>query len=233
VLTRALGALPKGAKPPKPGDSSKKLSDAQRAVVDAEKQQLAAAQALVAVWQGFDAALDSTPELIGTPLTLSALALNDAPLSHALWFQAHPDLAALPPRVRDEPDLATRIGMAPIRIAWVRRYLKTLSPEVQQLVAQQESARFEQDETAALDFERAYMAYRNAASGNADANTQAQLRDLAAQAAGKLSLYAQPSKQPSGSQAFGLTLLAQGAPASEHARKAVDEAYSMTRLRLL
>jgi hypothetical protein len=227
----AIARLPKREKAPKPNDPAMKLSEAQRAVQSAEAVQLAAAQALIAVWQSFDAALDASPELIGTPLTLGALTLNDVPLSHALWFEAHPDSPSLPSRIRDEPDLAARLGMAPIRIAWVRRYLKTLSPEVQQLVGQQESARFERNETETLEFEKAYVAYRMAGGSAADAAAQTRLRDAAAIAAGKLDLYTQEADRQLG--AFGLFLVERGAPASPDTTKAIAAAYTGTRLRLL
>jgi hypothetical protein len=230
-LGAALVKQPKSAKRPKPG-ADKHPSEAESAVTAAQAEQEQAAQALIGIWQRFDAALDSAPELVGTPLTLSALSLNDVPLSHAFWFKAHPDVAALPPRIADETDLATRIGMAPIRIAWVRRYLKTLSPEVQQLVAEQESTRFEQDQDATMAFEQAYTAYRIAVLSGAAPDAQAKLRDSAALAAGKLGLYTRQKEQPV-ARAFGLVLLAEGSPASPQTQQALASAYAATRLRLL
>jgi hypothetical protein len=162
------------------------------------------------------------------------LTLNDAPLSQALWFEGHPDALTPAPSLADEKSPAARLGMAPIRIAWARRYLVASSPDVQALVGYEESERFARHERAALEFQRAFVDYRLAErAGGAARGDLTALRDAAALAAGALGIYTTGSDQRP--VALGLRLLATpNAPASAtDVVPAVRAAYEGARLRLL
>jgi len=86
----------------------------------------------------------------------------------------------LPPSVQDEPQLELRVAMAPIRIAWARRYLAMLSPQIQQLAGHQEAEGFVRDERATRSFAQAYVSYRRAL---VNATVSAELTALRDQAA--------------------------------------------------
>jgi hypothetical protein len=188
----------------------------------------------VHAWRSFDANLDAAPELGGTPLTLSVLTLNDAYLSQALWYEEHPDALGLAPRLQDEKDPAARVAMAPVRIAWARRYLVTLAPELQALVGHDESERFDQYQRTTLEFQQRFVSYRVALGENTKSPADiAELRNGAALAAGALGLYTSEAEQPA--SAFGLSLLQapHATAASSDAVLAVQNAYDGVRLRLL
>jgi hypothetical protein len=124
--------------------------------------------------------------------------------------------------------------MAPIRIAWARRYLVALSSEVQALVGYEESERFARYERAALDFQRAYVAYRKALATPATPEPQlSTLRDAAALGAAHLGLYnVAASERP---EPLGLALLrSSNTPAADSdISPKVRAAYDAARLRLL
>jgi hypothetical protein len=162
------------------------------------------------------------------------LTLNDAPLSQALWFEAHPDNLADAPRLHDEKDAGARLAMAPIRIAWARRYLVALSSEVQALVGYEESERFTRYEQTAFDFQRAYVAYRKALASTATPRAElSSLRDDAALSAAKLGLYTSGANEPP--QPLGLALLRapNAAASSADITSKVRDGYDAARLRLL
>jgi hypothetical protein len=234
TLKTAAFALDKKSKLPLLAANEKaandKLSEAQKAVIAAKKQRLEASQRVIQAWEKFDAALDSSPELAGTALTLAALTLNDAPLSEALWFSQHPDDLNTAPRLKDEKSPSARLGMAPIRIAWARRYLKTVSTDVQELVGHKESERFLNGEEAAFAFETAYVQYRLAVVQNAA--ERGQLRDAAATAAARLGVYARAgnTQEPMGKS----MLKTEGIPEpGKGTAEAVAKEYDGVRLRLL
>ena len=216
------------------GSPPASLGAPERAVLDAKHARLERARDVIAAWRRFDTELEAAPELHGSELTLSVLTLNDAPLSQALWFEAHPDSLADAPRLHDEKDAAARLAMAPIRIAWARRYLVALSSDVQALVGYEESERFTRYEQTALDFQRAYVAYRKALASTATPRTElSSLRDDAALGAAHLGLYTNgPNEAP---QPLGLALLrAPNAPASStDITSKVRDGYDAARLRLL
>lgn len=233
-LVTSVSRLDKKQKAPKYGANDAGLGNAERDVLALKQKRLDRAREVISAWRSFDASLEASPELGGTPLTLSVLTLNDALLSHALWFEAHPDALGTAPRVRDERDPAARVAMAPVRIAWARRYLVTLAPELQALVGHDESERFERYESAALEFQQAIINYRLAVAGSTKTRSEVlELRNRAALAAGALGLYTSEAEQPP--TAFGLTLLeAPNAPAAaSDALVAIQTAYDGVRLRLL
>ncbi|HTV17095.1 MAG TPA: hypothetical protein VMG12_00450, partial [Polyangiaceae bacterium] len=233
-LSLAAAALPRKARVPAYGTSAAGLAAPERAVADAKRARLERARDVIAAWRTFDAQLEAAPELRGSELTLSVLTLNDAPLSQALWYEAHPDELGDAPSARSEKDSAARIAMAPIRIAWARRYLVALSDEVQALVGYEESERFTRYESAALDFQKAYLAYRKAQSTSGAPRPDAPaLRDAAALAAGALGIYtSRGNERP---EPLGVALLSRAnAPASSSdVATQVREAYDAQRLRLL
>jgi hypothetical protein len=216
------------------GTPAASLAAPERAVVDAKHARLERARDVIAAWRRFDTQLEAAPELHGSELTLSVLTLNDAPLSQALWFEAHPDSLADAPRLHDEKDAGARLAMAPIRIAWARRYLVALSSEVQALVGYEESERFTRYEQAAFDFQRAYVAYRKALASTATPRAElSSLRHDAALGAAKLGLYTNaPNEAP---QALGLALLSapNAAASSADITSKVRDGYDAARLRLL
>jgi hypothetical protein len=216
------------------GTPAASLAAPERAVVDAKHARLERARDVIAAWRRFDTQLEAAPELHGSELTLSVLTLNDAPLSQALWFEAHPDSLADAPRLHDEKDAGARLAMAPIRIAWARRYLVALSSEVQALVGYEESERFTRYEQAAFDFQRAYVAYRKALASTATPRAElSSLRHDAALGAAKLGLYTNaPNQAP---QALGLALLSapNAAASSADITSKVRDGYDAARLRLL
>jgi hypothetical protein len=231
----ALSAAALGKKRiPAYGTAPAALSAPERAVLDAKHARLERARDVVAAWRHFDAQLEAAPELHGSELLLAVLTLNDAPLSQALWFEAHPDNLGDAPGLHDEKDTVSRLGMAPIRIAWARRYLVALSSEVQALVGYEESERFARYERAALDFQRAYVAYRKALATPATPHAQlSSLRDDAALSAGHLGLYSVAAGERP--EPLGLALLRTSnapAAASDISPK-VRAAYDAARLRLL
>jgi hypothetical protein len=93
------------------------------------------------------------------------LTLNAAPPPQALWFEAHPNALSRAPSLASEKNTAARMNMAPIRIAWVRRYLTAPSSDVQTLI--ERSERFARHERAALGFQRAFVEYRRAQGAGA------------------------------------------------------------------
>ena len=131
------------------------------------------------------------------------------------------------------PDPA-RVAMAPIRIAWARRYLVALSGDVHALVGYEESERFSRYESATLDFQRAFIAYRKAQRASAaEPEGVTALRDAAALAAGALGIYTSSGNERP--RPLGLALLeSPNAPASSSdIASKVRSAYDATRLRLL
>jgi len=146
----------------------------------ARERRNAAAARVVTAWEDLDRALRERPIFDGQALVLAVFRLNDALLTHALWFTTDPGTSAWPPRLADlsvaTPEArARKLALAPARAVWARRYADLLAGPARELVELQEADRFEELERRALDFERA-MAVLNgvdiAAEAPADGGAQ-------------------------------------------------------------
>src|SRR5262249_42469998 len=93
---RARTAL-HGASEPSVDADGKSLGPAQRSVWESKLARRNQARKVVDAWKVFDRALASEPLLAGSSTTLASFTLDDAVLSHALWFTTHPDAATLAP----------------------------------------------------------------------------------------------------------------------------------------
>ncbi|MEW5853248.1 MAG: hypothetical protein AB2A00_30990 [Myxococcota bacterium] len=160
------------------------------ALVEREKQ----AKAVVAAWREFDMTLESNPWLLGTPLVLAVFQLNDAMLSHALWFLDNRDTDKLPPRLAEAETAGAKATMAPVRMAWLQRYAPALGRRLQDVVSYQESERFLEYEQQLLVLERSVEAFRTGLSSEGMGVMQHAWR--AAEAAAALGLYAERNGRP-------------------------------------
>ena len=117
----------------------------------------AAAREVIKAWEDFDEALASHHSLDDTSAAYAVFTLNDALVSRARAYalSTKPDIP-LPLSDKNYPDAATRARMLPPRVMWAKRYLADAGASVQYLLAYQESDRFRQYESAAVDFERAF-----------------------------------------------------------------------------
>jgi hypothetical protein len=172
-------ALPRGAK-----------SSAANAARTARN---AAAERLVDAWRTFDAALAASPALAGDPIVLSVFALDDAVLTRARYYAVKPDATDLAPALTGESAKSLTPGqrarIAPLRIAWERRYGGLLGPSERDIVAYQETDRFAEFERRAQAFEQAYVAFHVAARNGVSAPRIVELATRAASAASQMSLY--------------------------------------------
>lgn len=153
-----------------------------------------AAERVVGAWSRFDDRLASSPWLVDDPISLAVFTLNDAVLSHALYFLATPDAATLPGAFLDDrarlDGPVVRVKAAPIRVAWARRYAELLGPNAQDVLAFEETQRFAAFEADTRAFEAAYVAFVLGTRPGKPA--PADLADQAARAiegAAKLTLY--------------------------------------------
>lgn len=120
-----------------------------------------AAGEIIKAWEAFDLALMSKPALIASPSVLGIFRLNDALLTHALWYAMQPSTTEWPKALaamdRTTPeDKGLLLAIAPARAVWARRYLGFWQGPARQLVELQEAQRFEYLEQQALLFEASY-----------------------------------------------------------------------------
>jgi len=200
-----------------------------------------AAARVVDAWRTFDQGLAGSPWLADDPSALSAFTLDDAVLSRALYFTAVPDADDLAPELSDPKakiDPRVRVEMAPLRVAWERRYAPLIGDAARDLLAYQEAQRFDAFEQRDAAFERAYVAFEAATRGG-PAPVTGDLADAAiaaADAAADIGLYR-------GAGNGGATPLAQvildelgragGRTVSADVRSRVMAGYQQRRLRFL
>ncbi|HEX2659827.1 MAG TPA: hypothetical protein VHU40_16195 [Polyangia bacterium] len=125
------------------------------------------AQIIVQAWQDFDEALRATPEIAGNALVLGAFRLNDAILTHALWYTTDEKTTTWPRKLADlnaASDKVRKLAIAPARAVWARRYAALLEGPARELIELQEASRFETMEAEALEFERAMAALEGPAT---------------------------------------------------------------------
>jgi hypothetical protein len=237
----ALGALgPREREPLAPASG---LSPAQLAVLDAKKERLGHAAAVVEAWRRFDEALGAKPELERSTAPLALFLLNDVQLAHALWWQAKADDARVgvecrrppparqrcgPPPLGLEPDPLVRSAAAPLRVSWARRYLNPLGQRLQRLLVFEASEQFARREAQTLAFEAALIEYRLAEHGRVEGSQAGVLRANAALRAAELGLFGGAG---SARAAYGVELLGPSSGVPE--RDAVLAAYRERHLRLL
>ena len=179
-----------------------RLSQRQRAVVQAKRQRSEAAGKVVEAWRQFDQHVSAAPELVGPTLVLAVFGLNDAILTRALWFADNPDarthapaLTGAPPngkaaRLRAAEGVASRLRRAPPRLAWRNRYQGLLGVRMGALLDFQEAERFRDFERDVLAFEVAATELFAGTGNDRGANPRAPVvRRTAALAAARLGLY--------------------------------------------
>jgi hypothetical protein len=178
-----------------------------RTLVEAKKTRREHARAVIAAWRAFDQKLQTNGWLLGSPLVLGVFTLNDAVLSRALYVDSHPDDLELPPRLMGSPapPPRVRIVMAPLRVAWAKRYQLLVGPNARLALEQEETDRFRLMEQRTADFERATVSFLAARRAGA-ANTSALGID-AAKGAAVLGLY---RKEKGGWVSYADWLLAEG-----------------------
>jgi hypothetical protein len=164
-----------------------------------------AAKDIVAAWAKFDTALQRSPALANNTLVLNVFRLNDAILTHALWFALQPDTTTWPQKLAaltKPADTALKLAIAPARAVWARRYAGMLKGPARSLVELQEAQRFETFEALTLQFEQAYAGSgcavaQAAGKGPCQANSLPALdaQVTAASTAAALGLYAGPPAQ--------------------------------------
>ena len=199
-----------------------------------------AAGRVVDAWRTFDQALASSPWLADDPAALSAFTLDDAVLSRALFFTVRPEADDLAPELSDpgaKLDPVIRVEMAPLRVAWERRYAPLIGDAARDVLAYQEAQRFEAFERRDAAFERAYVAFEVAARGG-PAPKAGDLTDAAvaaAVAAADLGLYrdAGAGRVPVAQAIFDELGRAGGGAVPAEARAQVTAAYEQRRLRFL
>lgn len=155
-VLRARARLNERSKPgartaaPESGEARAELSAAQQ-------KRHAAARQVIEAFRRFDDGLRSDPWITAAGVELAAFLLNDAVLTRALFIDARPDADALPGRITEIEDPLLRAQMAPLRIAWARRYANPLGPDAQRLIQYEEANRFSKAEAAVLEFEQAFV----------------------------------------------------------------------------
>jgi hypothetical protein len=174
-------------------------------------RRLDAARSVIDAWRTFDRQLEESPWLADDPTALAAFTLDDAVLSHALYFEVVPEADHLPPRFLAEPPAETpkpkpgqkpakpaaapkltpdlRVKTAPLRIAWARRYASLIGNKSQELLAFEETARFRAFEERAARFEVAYVELQVALHGKAAKELLATKAAAAALAAAQMGLH--------------------------------------------
>ena len=202
------------------------------------------AEQVVEAWRAFDAALAGSPWLVDDPTALSAFTLDDAVLSHALYFIVVPEAAELPPPLSAEPGAAqgsklpelVRVKIAPIRIAWARRYAALVGPKASELLAIEEARRFEGFERRAAAFERAYVALAVALrkGSRPDAGELAAASAPAIRAAAEIGLYRETPEGRRGMASILAALVRQaGGPVPAELEQLIADGQQQRRLRFL
>lgn len=181
-------ALP-GKQPAAAGSASPQ----QEAMVAARERRRQHAREVIDAWSRFDEGLQSSEWLAGNPSVLAAFELNDAVLTQALWFDLQPDTSELPPLLGAESKSrlspSVRVQIAPLRVAWARRYAAMMGSNVRDVLSFEEAQRFIDYQRGASDFASAtveFLLARKNAPGDPDLQAKAV---RAALAAAKLGLY--------------------------------------------
>jgi hypothetical protein len=123
----------------------------------------AAAREVIKAWEEFDEALAGHRSLDDTAAAYAVFTLKDAMVSRARAYEKSA-AAAIPPILNEKnyPSAAARARMLPPRVMWAKRYLANTGSATQQMITFQEAARFQSDEAAAFEFERAYVDFLKA-----------------------------------------------------------------------
>lgn len=205
----------------------------------ARKARTAAAKRLIDAWAAFDHGLDAAPELANDAIVLTVFTLDDAVLTHARYWAEKTTANDLPPSLTDKPSPRTltpmlRARIAPLRVAWEKRYAPLLGAKAREIVSSQETARFKGFEQRAAAFEAAYVDFLVAAHGSEPAGRMQELAIAAATRASEMGLY---RDIPGGRVPEASRILAVLGAGGEQAQKAVqatiDQNYQLRRLRLL
>jgi hypothetical protein len=199
----------------------------------------AAANRLIDAWAAFDRSLEASPGLASDAIVLSVFTLDDAVLTHARYWAAVPSANGLAPSLADPsstkalpPMLRARI--APLRVAWEKRYTPLLGPSAREVVAYQETARFEGFEQRAAAFEAAYVAFLVAAHGGEPAGRLLDIATAAATRASGMGLYRDtPDGRVSEASRILAVLGAHGEQAPSDVLATIAQNYQVRRLRLL
>jgi hypothetical protein len=154
----------------------------------------AAANRLIDAWAAFDHALESSPGLASDAMVLSVFALDDSVLSRARYYVEVPSASDLAPMLTAQPQPrslspALRARIAPLRVAWEMRYAPLLGPQARDIVAYEETRRFEALEQRAQAFEIAYVDFLVAARTGAAPGRLLELATAAALRASGMGLY--------------------------------------------
>jgi hypothetical protein len=199
----------------------------------------AAANRLIEVWAAFDRNLEASFGLASDAIVLSVFTLDDAVLTHARYWAAVPSANGLAPSLTDPasakalpPMLRARI--APLRVAWEKRYAPLLGPSAREIVAYEETARFAGFEQRAAAFEAAYIDFLVAAHGSEPSGRLLDLAIAAATRASGMGLY---RDTPDGRLAEASRILAvvgaHGEQAPSNVLATIAQNYQVRRLRLL
>jgi len=174
----------RGAPEPAVDAASKSLGPAQHAVWETKVARRDQAMKVVEAWKAFDQGLAGDPLLAGSSTALASFTLDDAVLSHALWFTTHPDATTLAPlltaRAASPPAPARgkrgapvapaalfpltasaieRLELAPLRVVWMRRLGGAIGSQSRDILDMQEYERFRQFEARTRAFEDSLVEY--------------------------------------------------------------------------
>jgi hypothetical protein len=224
-LRTALAAQPKGPDSP--------------AACAARDARTAAAQKLIDVWAAFDHALEGSLSFASDAMVLSVFTLDDAVLTRARYWAAVPSANDLAPMLTAQPvprslTPALRARIAPLRVAWGARYAPILGPNERDIVAYQETQRFQAFEQRAYAFETAYVDFLIAAKTGA---APAKLLEVATSAATRASGMGLYRDSPAGriTEASNILAITQshGKQASSAVLADIELNYRARRLRFL
>jgi hypothetical protein len=199
----------------------------------------AAANRLIDAWAAFDRGLEASPALASDAIVLSVFTLDDAVLTHARYWAAVPSANGLAPSLTDPSSAKTlapvlRARIAPLRVAWDKRYAPMLGPSEREIVAYQETARFAAFEQRAAAFETSYVDFLVAAHGDEAPGRLLEVATAAATRASGMGLYHDtPGGRLSEASRILAVLEAHGQQAPSDALATIAHNYQVRRLRLL
>jgi hypothetical protein len=224
-LRVALASQPKGPDTP-----------AVRAARDART---AAANKLIEAWAVFDRTLEASPLLASDAMVLSVFTLDDSVLTRARYYAAVPSATGPAPTLTGQPmptslTPALRVRIAPLRVAWEQRYAALLGPHGRDIVAYQETKRFEAFEQRAYAFEVAYLDFLVAARTGAAPDKLSERAAAAATRAAGMGLY-RDTQAGRVTEASHILAIAQsrGEQVSNEALATIALNYRVRRLRIL
>lgn len=199
----------------------------------------AAAKQLIAAWAKFDRGLDAAPELASDAIVLTVFTLDDAVLTHARYWAEKDSTNDFPPILTGKDStralsLALRAQIAPLRVAWEKRYASLLGPKAREIVSYQETARFAAFEQRAVAFETAYADFVVAKHGSEPRGRLLELATAAATRASEMGLYrgSGDSRVREASRILA-DLGTRGEQAPKAVQEAIEQNYQLRRLRLL